>query len=521
MVKHKRFAWILPILAGLLVLAVAIPAGATPEPLAVTTASLSIGEVNAAYENTLTATGGTPPYSWSLTGGVLPTGLTLNSTTGAIAGTPTVAGDHDAFTVTVADAAGETAAYEFSMFIASAVGIDTTALPNGELNVAYSHVITVSGGAVPYVWSVSVGSLPAGLSLGASTGVISGTPTATGTASFTVSVEDGAGGEATQALTIVVAAPVAVVTTEVANATLGAAYAQTLAGAGGVTAYSWSLQSGALPTGLTLNTTTGAITGTPTAAGSFTFTVLVTDMAGGTASQELSMTVAVAPALGITTIELPKAKVGAAYSYTLTATGGVAPRTWSLVSGTLPSGLSLGATTGTIAGTPTQKVTATFAVKVTDATGATAASTLVLSVTKSGEKPAGEFDAKVLASCDASIDAHPALSALCGIYAGGKLGMPAQHIIGRVILKLSDRHESKDHAAKDSDKKRDARFDSDGRMDKHADKASKQSIALDKRNARTIELKHKSNAGIEIRDSARSKAGFEIRYGAHKDKSHD
>src|SRR5208283_4784413 len=96
-----------------------------------------------------------------------------------------------------------TATQALSITINAALTITTTSLPGGEAGVGYSQTLAASGGTTPYTWSVSAGTLPAGLSL-SSAGVISGTPTTAGTSSFTVQVADSAGGKATQALSITI-----------------------------------------------------------------------------------------------------------------------------------------------------------------------------------------------------------------------------------------------------------------------------------------------------------------------------
>src|SRR5262249_48817125 len=123
--------------------------------------------------------------------------------------------------------------------------------------------------------------------------------------------------------------------------------------------------SGTPPAGLTLGPTTGVISGTPTTAATANFTVTVTDSASRTASQSLSMTINPAT-LAISTNSLPVGMVGTAYSQTLTATGGTAPYTWAITSGTLPAGLAWAPTTGLISGTATTAGTFNFTVQVTD-----------------------------------------------------------------------------------------------------------------------------------------------------------
>jgi len=150
---------------------------------------------------------------------------------------------------------------------------------------------------------------------------------------------------------------------------VGAAYNQTLAAAGGVSGYVWSLNTGSnpLPAGISLNPS-GVISGTPTAAGTTTIIVKVTDSAGGTATKEFALTITtpgVQP-LVITTAALPVGTVGTAYSATLAATGGTGAKTWSVSSGTLPAGLSLDASTGVISGTPTAPGASTFTIQVLD-----------------------------------------------------------------------------------------------------------------------------------------------------------
>lgn len=150
----------------------------------------------------------------------------------------------------------------------------------------------------------------------------------------------------------------AITTSSLPNGQVGTAYSATLGATGGTAPYTWSLPSGTLPAGLTLKASTGAISGTPTAAVSasaLTFTVSDSSSPALSKSVSLSLTISsAAPAtLSITTSSLPSGQAGASYSATLVATGGTAPYTWSLTSGTLPTGLTLNTSAGTIIGIPT------------------------------------------------------------------------------------------------------------------------------------------------------------------------
>lgn len=163
-----------------------------PRPLVITTASLSNGAVGLAYSQSLGATGGTVPYTWSIVSGSLPSGLTITPASGLISGTPTATGTRT-FTVQLADAASTPATVTQSYTITvqpQPPSITTTSLPSGTVGTAYSQALTVTGGTAPYTWSIKNGSLPTGLMLAAGTGVISGTPTASVVSNFTVQATD-------------------------------------------------------------------------------------------------------------------------------------------------------------------------------------------------------------------------------------------------------------------------------------------------------------------------------------------
>ena len=159
--------------------------------LLITTTSLPAGAVNNPYNATLSVTGGVPPYTWSIMKGSLPAGLALDADSGVISGTPTTAGT-SSFTVQASDSESPpaTTTATFSITIQSSLLITTSSLPPGTVNTPYSATLTAAGGLPPYTWSVTSGSLPAGLSLDANSGVISGTPTTPGRSSFTVQVSD-------------------------------------------------------------------------------------------------------------------------------------------------------------------------------------------------------------------------------------------------------------------------------------------------------------------------------------------
>ena len=163
--------------------------------------------------------------------------------------------------------------------------------------------------------------------------------------------------------------------------TMGTAYSAPAQASGGTAPYMWSIASGTLPSGLSLSAATGMITGMPTAVGTSTFALQVTDSAStpGSATASLSITIQAA-VLAVNTTSLPAGTAGVAYSTTLTATGGVTPYSWSVLTGNLPLGLSL-STAGVISGAPTTTGTSTFTVRVGDAESAPLTATAQLSIT--------------------------------------------------------------------------------------------------------------------------------------------
>jgi hypothetical protein len=323
--------------AGLLAtLGVAAPAGAATKPLDVKSAGLPPATAGVSYSAKLAASGGIAPYTWSVTQGALPAGLTLVPATGLIAGIP-APGSTASFAVQASDSENPPASASANLSITVTTAplmINTASLPPATGDVSYSAKLAVAGGIQPYTWSISAGALPDGLSLNPATGAISGKPTAPGTAVFRVNVSDAESPSvsASQGLNITVTvAPLAITTVSVLPATTpGVPYSVKLAAAGGLTPYTWSITQGSLPAGLKLHAATGVISGTPASSGASTFTAQVSDTENppATASAAFSLGVGV-PANATPAISTTPSAGGPVGSTTVTdaasLTGGSSP----------------------------------------------------------------------------------------------------------------------------------------------------------------------------------------------------
>lgn len=258
-----------------------------PPTILVNPSTVPGATVGAGYSQTLSGSGGTAPYTFAITAGSLPAGLSLNTSTGALAGTPTAAGTFN-FTVTATDANTFTGSRAYSLVVAPPViVIAPTTLPDGTVAAVYSQSVSASGGIASYTYAITAGALPTGLTLGG-TGDITGTPTAGGTFNFTVtatsdSTGTGAPHTGSRAYALVIAPPtITLPASTLANGTQGVAYSAMLNPAsGGTGAYSYAVTAGALPPGIVLNASSGALSGTPTSAGTFNFAVTATDSSTG------------------------------------------------------------------------------------------------------------------------------------------------------------------------------------------------------------------------------------------------
>ena len=232
------------------------------------------------------------------------------------------AGTSYTFKVAAVNAAGTGPASAASAAVTPNAGPSLTfgPPPAGEASIAYSDQLTATGGTGTLTWSVSSGSLPPGLTLNSSTGLLSGTPTAAGSYPFTVKITDTTGGTATKAVTLVIAAAPSLANPAPPSGQAGVAYSDALAVTGGTGPFTWAVSGGSLPPGLTLNASTGLLSGTPTDLGLYSFTVKVTDAFGLTATQSLNMTVAVGPLVINATANASTVAQGGTLGYTITVT---------------------------------------------------------------------------------------------------------------------------------------------------------------------------------------------------------
>jgi hypothetical protein len=366
----------------------------TSQPSITTAPTLPAGTTGTVYSVTLGATGGSGSgYSFGITAGTSgqpPTGLSL-SAGGVISGTPTSFGT-STFSVTVTDTNGlisNPVAFSLTINPGPLTITTTSPFPSGLTETPYSQTLAAVGGVPPYSWALTAGGLPAGLTLSAA-GVVSGNASVAGVAAFTATVTDSNAGTWSQSFSLsILVAPLAISTpTTLPAGLVSTPYSQTLAVTGGLPPYVWVLQSAAstLPPGITLSSA-GVLSGTPTAAGTFSPTIQVLDTAVlEAASLTFSLTTASTGVSIATASILPSGSVTTPYSQALAAAGGVPPYTWSLTSGALPAGLTL-SNAGLISGTPTASGNFNVTAQVQDATALTASRTFSMTVTAAGVLP--------------------------------------------------------------------------------------------------------------------------------------
>jgi hypothetical protein len=337
---------------------------------------LPSGTAGVPYVQAISATGGLAPYSFAVASGILPIGLSLSSN-GVLSGIPTVPGTSN-FMVTATDMNGCTGSQLYAFVInppaCPTIMVAPSPLPTGTVGVPYSQVISATGGVAPYTFAVASGSLPVGLTL-SNHGVLSGIPTVAGTSSVTLVATDMNGCTGIQLYAFVinpaVCPTVLLAPSLLPSGTVGIPYSEVISATGGVGPYTFALASGSLPVGLTISAL-GVLSGTPTMGGTSSFTLIATDANGCTGSQLYALVInpPACPVIALAPSPLPNGTVGVPYNQVLSASGGVAPYTFAVASGSLPVGVTL-TSVGVLSGTPTVQWTSTFTLIATDANGCT------------------------------------------------------------------------------------------------------------------------------------------------------
>ncbi len=348
-----------------------------PPALTITTQSpLPRAVLGQPYTAKLQASGGVPPYTWSTQLLGIP-GMTL-ATDGTLSGTP---GQQTTFisNITVMDAKGATSTASIELEVIAQLSISTPAAL-ADLNIALPvcMYIAANGGVQPYTFSLMPGSsMPPGLTFtnGNAVGLIQGTPTAPGSYNFTVQVTDSFTPpfKISQAFTLNVLNGLVLPITTLPDAVQNIAYTEYVLPAGGTPPYHFVLgPNSSMPPGMRLDTTTGKVYGTPTTITAPFYDpllVTITDSASPPASITPFVTITVQPLLSFQTTTLPDSARGLNYGGTISVTGGRAPYTMQVISGTLPDGLASTpfGSSFNVSGVPTTDGLFTFTVRVSDA----------------------------------------------------------------------------------------------------------------------------------------------------------
>lgn len=239
-------------------------------------------------------------------------------------------------------------------------------LANGKAGIAYNETLSVNCGPGPYTFSIVQGNLPAGLSLNTATGQISGLVAVAGTWNFIIQVGNAQGFTGIRDYVLVITCPTITFNpATLPGGAVGVAYNQTVSATPATGQYNFALTGGALPAGLNLNGATGAITGTPTLAGTYNFILQTTGFNTCTTVMTYSIVIGGNQCPAITLSNLPNGKVGQMFNSTVTA-GPAGAYSYAATAGSLPPGLTLYAN-GLVFGFPTTPGTHNFTITATGA----------------------------------------------------------------------------------------------------------------------------------------------------------
>jgi hypothetical protein len=289
----------------------------------------------------------------------------------------------DSFTYTIADPAGVEATATVMVTVTS-ITITPASLPSAQVGVNYSQQLTASGGAGPYTFTISSGTLPAGLSL-SSGGLLTGTPTVGGSFTFTAQVTDSTNSTGNQSFTLIVNQPPAFTSANTTTFIVGQSGSFTVTASGFPTPALSENSTDALPSGVTFNGTTGVLSGTPAAGGGGTYILHFTahNGTGSDATQTFTLTIETPQALAFTSASGAIFTVGQSGHFTVAASGFPNPTLSESASDALPSGVSFNASSGVLSGTPGAATPGTYTLHFTahNGVGSDATQSFTLTVT--------------------------------------------------------------------------------------------------------------------------------------------